>query len=375
MTEPENHSIVIISIDKIFPSPLNPRQERVKDEDLDNFVASMAHETEPHFIQPPIVTSTKDGNYRLLSGEIRLSAAKKAGWKTLECVVRPTSPPLQALNLRIIENLHRTDLSMIDLARSLKIAYYSLQISALKMDNELNTIFEQDLSPAKTVEALETTLKGSSFSPNSPPVSWKDVLDSFGIAMSNDERKRILRVLNVDSQIEGRANDLNLSGAALAALGKMAPEDQVRLVEEMENSENPDQIARRLRRISRVVTSGDYTLDDAISEAKGQVALPASYSGEENGYLGGENPSHSTEEHGEEFAEGEKESGNDNISNQDLASTTLTLLEGTNTVTSTLQILKSILGNKSLNTLPAPWSDYIQEALRLIKESTDQFSS
>lgn len=71
-------------------------------------------------LQPILVEPTKEkGKYRLLIGERRFRAAKKAGFKTIPAIVleKPLKPD-EALEVRLIENLHRENLDPLDEAET-----------------------------------------------------------------------------------------------------------------------------------------------------------------------------------------------------------------------------------------------------------------
>jgi ParB family chromosome partitioning protein len=70
-------------------------------------------------MQPIIVTEKMDGTYELVAGERRLRASKRAGLTTIPAVVRNASEH-EKLELAIIENIQRVDLSPIDEAFSYK---------------------------------------------------------------------------------------------------------------------------------------------------------------------------------------------------------------------------------------------------------------
>ena len=81
----------------------------------------MAHSIrEKGVIQPILVSQTKDG-FQLIAGERRWRAAQKAGLDKIPAWIRDVSPA-EALELALIENLHRTDLNAIEEAS----AYHEL---------------------------------------------------------------------------------------------------------------------------------------------------------------------------------------------------------------------------------------------------------
>jgi len=68
-------------------------------------------------LQPLLVRERKPGSYELIAGERRLRAAAMAGLKTVPIVVREATDR-EALELAIIENVQREDISPIECARA-----------------------------------------------------------------------------------------------------------------------------------------------------------------------------------------------------------------------------------------------------------------
>jgi len=103
-------------IETISPNPNQPRQQFSQVE-LDEMAASVK---EKGVITPLLVSRTHDG-YQLIAGERRWRAAQKAGLERVPVVVREATPT-EALELALIENIHRTDLNPIEEAA----AYHNL---------------------------------------------------------------------------------------------------------------------------------------------------------------------------------------------------------------------------------------------------------
>ncbi len=95
-------------IETISPNPNQPRQ-RFSPHELDEMAASVR---EKGVITPLLVSRTGDG-YQLIAGERRWRAAQKAGLDRVPVVVREVTP-VEALELALIENIHRTDLNPIE---------------------------------------------------------------------------------------------------------------------------------------------------------------------------------------------------------------------------------------------------------------------
>ncbi len=103
-------------IDKVKPNPRQPR-EHFSHTAIEELIASIK---EYGVLQPLVVTANPDGTYELIAGERRLRAAKLAGLATVPVIIR-TANEQQKLELALIENLQRQDLSPIEEAKAFKI--------------------------------------------------------------------------------------------------------------------------------------------------------------------------------------------------------------------------------------------------------------
>lgn len=99
-------------IEEITPNRFQPRNY-FDDEKLEELVASIR---ENGILQPVVVQKSESG-YELVVGERRWRASKKAGLKKIPAVIREVSDA-QALELAIIENIHRQDLNPIEEAEA-----------------------------------------------------------------------------------------------------------------------------------------------------------------------------------------------------------------------------------------------------------------
>jgi ParB/RepB/Spo0J family partition protein len=100
-------------IARLRPHPLNPRGE-LNAADVDDLVASiLAHTEQGGILQPLLVTP--DGT--VVAGHRRLAAARRAGLVDVPVVVRELTPTEQ-LELQLVENLQRADLSPIQEGRA-----------------------------------------------------------------------------------------------------------------------------------------------------------------------------------------------------------------------------------------------------------------
>jgi ParB family chromosome partitioning protein len=97
---------------QIVPSPLQPRKV-FRPEELHELIDSIR---ERGVIQPLIVRPV-NGKYELIAGERRWRAAGEAGVENLPVIVRPAADR-EVLELALIENLQRADLSPIEEAEA-----------------------------------------------------------------------------------------------------------------------------------------------------------------------------------------------------------------------------------------------------------------
>ena len=102
-----------VLVERVRPNPRQPRTYF----DESALVELAASIREHGIIQPLIVTEAADGFYELIAGERRWRAARLAGVERVPVLVRETTPQ-QLLELALIENVQRADLSALEEARA-----------------------------------------------------------------------------------------------------------------------------------------------------------------------------------------------------------------------------------------------------------------
>jgi ParB family chromosome partitioning protein len=100
-----------VGLDRIVPSPLQPRKEFAP-EALQELVESIRQ----HGIIQPLIVRKTAGNYELIAGERRWRAAQKLGLAQVPVILRAAND-LEVLQLSLIENLQRADLNPIEEAQ------------------------------------------------------------------------------------------------------------------------------------------------------------------------------------------------------------------------------------------------------------------
>ncbi len=103
-----------IELSKIKPNPYQPRIEFI-DEEIDELSKSIK---EKGVLQPVIVRKREDF-FELVVGERRYLAAKRAGLKKIPAIIKDLND-LESLEIAIIENIQRSNLTPIEEAKAYK---------------------------------------------------------------------------------------------------------------------------------------------------------------------------------------------------------------------------------------------------------------
>jgi len=115
-----------LALDDLMPNPDQPRQ---------HFDATaldeLAQSIKQYGVVQPLVASPEGKKYRIIAGERRWRAAKLAGLKQVPVLVR-TSKELEQLEVAIIENVQRVDLSPLEQAVSIE-----------RLHQQFNSSYEQ----------------------------------------------------------------------------------------------------------------------------------------------------------------------------------------------------------------------------------------
>ena len=102
-------SLQDVPVTAIEPNPNQPRIH-FDEESLADLAASIR---ELGVLQPVLVRAVEDGRYRLIAGERRWRAARRAGLDTIPAIVRDTDD-LGSIEQALVENLHRQDLTALE---------------------------------------------------------------------------------------------------------------------------------------------------------------------------------------------------------------------------------------------------------------------
>ena len=102
-------NILEIAPDDIKANPNQPRTH-FNEQDIEQLARSIK---EHGILQPLLVSDTNNGTYQLIAGERRWRAAKIANLERVPVLVRETNPQ-EILELALIENIQRADLSALE---------------------------------------------------------------------------------------------------------------------------------------------------------------------------------------------------------------------------------------------------------------------
>ncbi len=115
LTSPtRENQMLMLGVDDIDDNPFQPRRDFSESE-----IVSLAESLKEHDMLQPVLVRRVGPRWQLISGERRLRAAKRAGWKQVPASVRQADDRLVA-ELAIVENLQRKDLNPIEKALSFR---------------------------------------------------------------------------------------------------------------------------------------------------------------------------------------------------------------------------------------------------------------
>lgn len=120
----ENEKIFQLASTAVHPNPEQPRQHF--DEEA---LRQLADSIKQHgIVQPLVVTPATDGKYTIIAGERRWRAANLAGLTKVPALVR-SAKELEQLEIALIENVQRVDLSPIEQARSIERLHQQFNVT------------------------------------------------------------------------------------------------------------------------------------------------------------------------------------------------------------------------------------------------------
>ena len=122
-----------VALDQIRPNPNQPRRRF----DEDSLLALADSIRERGVLQPIIVRPREPQRYELIAGERRWRAARLAGLMTIPALVDDVVDDTVSLELALIENIARADLTVIEEARTIASLLDDLSVSRADLARRL----------------------------------------------------------------------------------------------------------------------------------------------------------------------------------------------------------------------------------------------
>lgn len=122
-TAKKNNEIIEIDLNELRPNPYQPR--KVFDEEALNELASSIKE---HGVFQPIIVKKSIKGYEIIAGERRVRASKIAGLEKVPAIIRNLNDE-QMMEIALLENLQRENLSAIEEAKAYKSMIDNLHLT------------------------------------------------------------------------------------------------------------------------------------------------------------------------------------------------------------------------------------------------------
>lgn len=126
-----NERVQNLPINKVIPNPEQPRKH-FEEEALNELAKSIKN----HGIVQPLIVTKYNDDYRIIAGERRWRSAKIAGLKEVPAVVRSLKL-MEELEVAIIENVQRVDLSPLEQAQSIERLHDQFNLSYAEIAKKL----------------------------------------------------------------------------------------------------------------------------------------------------------------------------------------------------------------------------------------------
>lgn len=186
-----------VSLDRIVPSPLQPRKEFLA-EQLGELVGSIRE----HGIIQPLIVRQVGGKLELIAGERRFRASRELGLAEVPVIVRQATDK-EVLEMALIENIQRENLNSIEEARA-----YERLATDFKMRQEdiAQRVGKNRATVANCMRLLDL------------PVSVQDLVASSKISTGH---AKVLLTLKKDKEQERAADEIIKKGLTVRATEKL----------------------------------------------------------------------------------------------------------------------------------------------------------
>lgn len=192
-----NNEIVELPLEDLRPNPYQPR--KIFDEEALNELASSIRE---HGVFQPIIVKKSIKGYEIIAGERRFRASKLAGLKTIPAIIKDFSDD-EMMQISLLENLQRENLTAIEEAKAYKNIIESLNITQEELSKKIG-------KSRSYITNMLGLLK--------LPISVQDMVLYGKISMGH---ARVLSKLEDANQIEELADKIISDGISVHALEEL----------------------------------------------------------------------------------------------------------------------------------------------------------
>lgn len=210
--ETPKDEIVEINIDELMSNPYQPR--KVFDEEA---LTELSESIKEHGVFQPIIVKKSVKGYNIIAGERRAKASKLAGLTKIPAIIRDFTDE-EMMQVALLENLQREDLSAIEEAKAYKSIIESLRLTQEELAKRLG----KSRSHITNMLGLLRL-----------PLSVQDMILYNKLSMGH---ARVLSKLESKEQIEELANKVVSENLSVRDLEELTtPEDFTRKVPTLKN--------------------------------------------------------------------------------------------------------------------------------------------
>ena len=203
VNETPKEEITMLNLDELRSNPYQPRKNF--DEEA---LQELANSIKEHGVFQPIIAKKSIKGYEIIAGERRVKASKMAGLTEIPAIIKDFNDT-QMMEIALLENLQREDLSAIEEAN----AYKKLQETLILTQEELATRLGKSRSHITNMLGLLTL----------PEDIQKQVVDK-QISMGH---ARVLSKLQDQKQQKDLANRIVVEGISVRKLEEMVNEPSI----------------------------------------------------------------------------------------------------------------------------------------------------
>jgi len=208
-------NVELVDIDKIRPSPFQPRESFPKEE-----IRELAETIKKVGLLQPISVRKKGNTYQIIAGERRWRASQFARLERIPAIVKDATDEEMMLE-SLIENVQRKDLEPIEKGRGLAEVYRLVGFEPTTVGMKLHVIDNK-------IRGFASYKAGSPLTQDEKKL--KDTADMVGL--SYDYQYRLLSQLNLSPQEQRRVTELNLGYEKIHSISTIEkPETRRKVIE------------------------------------------------------------------------------------------------------------------------------------------------